>query len=172
MNGVLGDVILVNGAPWPVLDVLRLRHRLPLLNASNCRRYRLELDPPTPGGSGFAQIDGDGGLLAAPLAHDAIEMASAERFDVVIDFSRYAPGTRVRLMNTFGSGWTAEVMCFDVSPDARVPADDAIVPAKLSEIAPIDPAKAAVTRDFLFQNRPGKEGGRSTGGRTTRRTRW
>jgi spore coat protein A, manganese oxidase len=158
MNGVLGDVILVNGAPWPVLDVRRLRYRLRLLNASNCRRYRLELDPPPPGGNGFVQIGGDGGLLAAPLARDAIQMASAERFDIVIDFSRYPPGTRVRLLNTLGSGRTTEVMRFDVSPDARAPVDDAIVPPKLSEIVPIEPAKATVTRDFLFQNSPGKEG--------------
>jgi FtsP/CotA-like multicopper oxidase with cupredoxin domain len=158
MNGVLGDVILVNGAPWPVLDVQRVRYRLRLLNASNCRRYRLELDPPPPGGSGFVQIGGDGGLLAAPVTHDAIEMASAERFDVVLDFSRYAPGTRVRLLNTLGSGRAAEVMRFDVSHDARAPVDDAIVPPRLAAIVPLDPAKASVTREFLFQNRSGETG--------------
>lgn len=45
MDGVLGDVLLVNGAPWPVLETQRLRYRLRLLNASNARRYRLALDP-------------------------------------------------------------------------------------------------------------------------------
>ncbi|WP_375481754.1 hypothetical protein [uncultured Mycobacterium sp.] len=45
MNGVLGDVVLVNGAPWPVLYTDPARYRLRLLNASNARRYRLELDP-------------------------------------------------------------------------------------------------------------------------------
>jgi FtsP/CotA-like multicopper oxidase with cupredoxin domain len=158
MNGVLGDVILVNGAPWPVLDVKRLRYRLRLLNASNCRRYRLQLDPPPPGGNGFVQVGGDGGLLAAPFAHDAIEIASAERFDVVVDFSRYPPGTRVRLLNTFGNGRTAEVMRFDVAADARAPVDDATVPPKLSTIVPLDPAKATVTREFLFQNHSARSG--------------
>jgi len=158
MNGVLGDVVLVNGAPWPVLDVQRLRYRFRLLNASNCRRYRLELDPPPPGGGGFTQIGGDGGLLEAPITHDAIEMASAERFDVVVDFSRYAAGTRVRLLNTIGSGRASEVMRFDVSPDARAPVDNTIVPPKLSVINQLDPAKASVTREFLFQNRSGKDG--------------
>jgi spore coat protein A len=42
-DGVLGDVILVNGAPWPVLDVDRARYRFRILNASNARRYRLLL---------------------------------------------------------------------------------------------------------------------------------
>ena len=46
MGGVLGDVVLVNGAPWPVLDVDAVRYRLRLLNASNARRYRLAPDRP------------------------------------------------------------------------------------------------------------------------------
>ena len=49
-QGVEGDVILVNGAPWPVLDVANTRYRFRLLNASNARRYRLTLDPPPPQG--------------------------------------------------------------------------------------------------------------------------
>lgn len=32
--GVLGDVVLVNGAPWPVHDLAAVRHRLRILNAS------------------------------------------------------------------------------------------------------------------------------------------
>ena len=40
MEGVLGDVVLVNGAPWPVHEVDAARYRLRLLNASNARRYR------------------------------------------------------------------------------------------------------------------------------------
>ncbi|MFC4058570.1 multicopper oxidase family protein [Planomonospora corallina] len=79
MEGVEGDVILVNGAPWPVLEVDAARYRLRLLNAAGARRYRLTL---TPGGR-FVQVGSDLGLLAAPVAHDTITMAPAERFDVV-----------------------------------------------------------------------------------------
>ncbi len=56
MSGVLGDCVLVNGAPWPVLEVTNTRYRFRLLNASNARRYRLALDPPPPNGPAFAQI--------------------------------------------------------------------------------------------------------------------
>ena len=45
MEGVLGDVVLVNGAPWPVHEVDAARYRLRLLNASNARRYRIALSP-------------------------------------------------------------------------------------------------------------------------------
>ena len=150
MNGVLGDVILVNGAPWPVARVARVRHRLRLLNASNARRYRLELDPPPAGGGGFVQIGGDGGLLDRPRTHDALVLASAERADVVVDFARYAPGTRVRLRNTLGAGSTEDVLAFDVGP--RGAADDTRVPARLSDLPRLNPEDATVTRDFLFQN--------------------
>mgnify|MGYP001198374888 FL=1 len=47
-NGMFGDTILVNGAPWPVLEVGTARYRLRLLNASNARPYLLALDPPPP----------------------------------------------------------------------------------------------------------------------------
>ena len=45
MDGVLGDTILVNGAPWPVLEVSNTRYRFRILNASNARRYELALEP-------------------------------------------------------------------------------------------------------------------------------
>jgi spore coat protein A len=150
MNGVLGDVILVNGAPSPLHKVDRLRYRFRILNASNARRYRLVLDPPPPGGQGLVQIGSDGGLLDRPRAHDAIELASAERMDVVIDFARYPAGSRVRLRNTLGTGSTTEVLAFDIG--SGTPTDDARVPDRLSEIEALSPAAATVTRTFLFQN--------------------
>lgn len=119
MNGVLGDVVLVDGAPWPVLSVEATRYRFRLLNASNARRYRLELDLPPPAGGGMVQIGSDGGLLSRPIPFDTLDTAPAQRFDVVIDFARYRPGTRVRLVNRLGSGSTAEVMCMDVTGPVR-----------------------------------------------------
>lgn len=157
MNGVLGDVILVNGAPWPVMSVEQRKYRLRLLNASNACRYRLVLDPPPPGGAGLVQIGSDGGLLSAPIVHDAIELAPAERFDVVIDFARFPPGTRVHLRNTLGSGATTHVMRFDVSGSATGTSDDAMVPTSLAAVPTLDRRTASVTRDFLFQNRPGSQ---------------
>lgn len=155
MNGVLGDVVLVNGAPWPVLETDPARYRFRLLNASNARRYRLRLDPPPPEGSVFTQIGSDGGLLASPLAHDAIDIAPAERFDVIVDFSRYRPGTQVRLVNTLGTQSSTQVMRFDVIGTDR--SDDSTIPERLSEsFVPLDRGRATTTRTFLFgQGRAG-----------------
>ncbi|BCJ56178.1 spore coat protein A [Actinoplanes sp. NBRC 14428] len=147
-SGVLGDAILVNGVLWPYAEVPAVRHRLRLLNASNARRYRLVLDPPPPGGKGFVQIGSDGGLLDRPVTHDAIEFASAERFDVVVDFGRYNPGQRVNLVNELGAGSTRQVMQFRVGAKAT---DDSRVPDVLSSTPALAPASATVQRDFTFR---------------------
>jgi FtsP/CotA-like multicopper oxidase with cupredoxin domain len=150
MNGVLGDVILVNGAPWPVLHTDPARYRLRLLNASNARRYRLQLDPQPPGGSALVQIGSDGGLLARPVGHDYIDIAPAERVEVVVDFSRYRHGTQVRLVNRLGSETTSDVMRFDVVGADR--SDDSAIPERLSRNLPEpNPHDAVTTRTFLFR---------------------
>ncbi|GLW09680.1 spore coat protein A [Microtetraspora sp. NBRC 13810] len=144
MAGVEGDVILVNGAPWPVLDVDTARYRLRLLNASNARRYRLELT----GGGRFVQVGSDLGLLAAPVTHQSITIAPGERFDVVADFSDRPVGAEITLVNTLGQGRARDVMRFRVTRAVR---DDSRVPARLSDVEPADRAGAAVTRVFDFR---------------------
>jgi spore coat protein A len=144
MSGVLGDVVLVNGLPWPVHEVDPARYRLRLLNASNARRYRLALDPQPPGGGAFAQIGSDGGLLERPRRHDTLRIAPAERFDVVVDFSRYKPGSHVRLVDLDGG----DVMRFDVTGSGR--GDDSAVPDRLSAGAAALPEPVR-TRTFRFR---------------------
>src|SRR5690606_26038926 len=100
--GVLGDVMLVNGVPWPELEVDAARYRFRIVNACNARRIQLQLDPPPPGGPAFVQVGSDGGLVAEPVEHTAVLAAPAERFDVVVDFSGYPVGTEVTLINTLG----------------------------------------------------------------------
>ena len=150
MRGVLGDVILVNGAAWPYLEVTNTRYRLRILNASNARRYRLALDPPPRQGPAFVQIGSDVGLLAEPINHDRIEIAQAERFDVVVDFSSYPIGTQVTLTNQLGDGPTGQVMRFHVTRQAK---DDTAVPARLVEGEQLTRSAATVTRSFVFDRR-------------------
>jgi len=149
--GVLGDVVLVNGTPWPYKEVDAVRHRLRLLNASNARRYRLRLDPAPDGViEPFVQVASDGGLLARPLTHPYLDLASAERQEVVVDFSRYRVGQKVRLVNDFGEGSTRQVMEFRIARKAK---DDSHVPRTLSVIEPLDPGRAVRERDMVFQSK-------------------
>ena len=147
MSGVLGDCILVNGAPWPVLEVTNNLYRFRFLNASNARRYRLALDPPTPNRISFVQIGSDGGLLRKPVPHQRIEIAQAERFDVIIDFSAYPIGTEVTLVNELGAGGTALVMRFVVAREGQ---EDSHIPAKLADDRPLRRSDASVEREFRF----------------------
>ncbi|MEV4016864.1 multicopper oxidase domain-containing protein [Nonomuraea angiospora] len=148
ISGVLGDCVLVNGAPWPVMEVTATRYRFRVLNASNARRYRLALDPPPPGGAAFVQIGSDLGLLGAPVPHAELQIAQAERFDVVVDFSGYPIGQTVTLTNQLGQDGTANVMRFVV---ARKAPDDSRIPPKLTDFRPLSPSEAVVERTFTFQ---------------------
>jgi spore coat protein A len=142
--GVLGDVVLVNGAAWPRLEVANVRYRLRLVNGSNARRYRFALDAGTP----LVQIGSDTGLLAAPVEHAGIVSAPGERHDVLVDFSAFPIGTELTLVNTFGTGPTRDVLRFVV---ARRATDDTRVPARLADVPALRAASAVATRRFDFR---------------------
>jgi FtsP/CotA-like multicopper oxidase with cupredoxin domain len=146
MEGVLGDVVLVNGAPWPVHEVDAARYRLRLLNASNARRYRIALTVPGAPAVPLVQIGSDGGLLAAPVTHEAIEMSPGERFDVVVDFSALPVGTEVTMVNGLDPGRAGDVMRFRV---VRRAADESRVPERLADVEPLV-AAGAPQRTFQF----------------------
>jgi spore coat protein A, manganese oxidase len=144
MSGVLGDCVLVNGAPWPVMEVTNTSYRFRILNASNARRYRLALEPGAP----FVQIGSDQGLLPAPVSHDELRIAQAERFDVVVDFSRYQVGEEITMVNRLGDEGTANVMRFVVARRGR---EDSRIPSRLTEFQPLSTSDVAVEREFEFR---------------------
>jgi spore coat protein A len=154
MDGVLGDVILVNGAPWPTLEVSNTRYRFRLLNAANARRFQLALDPPPPSGRAFTQIGSDAGLLGAPIGHDQITIAQAERFDVIIDFGKYPVGTRITMLNKLATGGAGKVLQFHV---VRAAADDSSIPGALVPYETLGRDAASRTRKFDF-NQHGDDG--------------
>ncbi|MEU3354259.1 multicopper oxidase family protein [Streptomyces sp. NPDC037389] len=152
-DGVLGDVQLVNGAPWPVLEVSATRYRFRLLNASNARRYRLRLEgePEDEGGGRgwFVQIGSDGGLLATPRPIHTVDMAPGERCDVVVDFAGFPVGSRIVLRNEAAQGGMRDVMRFHVVRKAR---DDSRVPARLAaSFEKLAPRAAMPVRVFDFR---------------------
>ena len=63
-SGVYGDVITVNGRPWPVMKVKRRKYRFRILNASPSRSYKWSLDS----GQSMQVIATDAGLMPAPRA--------------------------------------------------------------------------------------------------------
>src|SRR5262249_17679591 len=94
--GFLGDQMTVNFAWKPFFNVYARKYRFRILNASVSRFFVLALSD----SSGFTQIANDGNLLptVVPLTRTD-QLGIAERFDIVIDFSRYSSGQTVDLVN-------------------------------------------------------------------------
>jgi FtsP/CotA-like multicopper oxidase with cupredoxin domain len=156
-QGVFGDVILVNGAPFPFLQVQRRKYRFRLLNGSNARFYEFELSTGDP----ITVIGTDGGFLTEPVQTQSLLMTEAERYDVVIDFADHPVGTQIVLRNTiapdpFGDqvdpNRIRDVMRFDVVADAT---SDFEVPAVLGPGPIADPADAVTTRTWEFNRSSG-----------------
>src|SRR5476649_471513 len=83
-DGFIGDILLTNGAQSPYVKVSRGWVRLRLLNASNARRYQLQLSD----GRAFHVVGSDLGFLPAPLTVQRLSLAPGERRDVLIDMSQ------------------------------------------------------------------------------------
>ncbi|KQQ80929.1 multicopper oxidase domain-containing protein [Arthrobacter sp. Leaf137] len=118
-SGLWGDIILVNGAPWPVMKVQRRIYRFRILNASISRSYRFSLSTGDP----VTMVATDGGLMPAAQQVASWRHASAERYEILIDFSKYPAGKRVELRNLSNANNvdydnTGKVMAFDVTGDA------------------------------------------------------
>ncbi|MCX2958671.1 MAG: cell division protein FtsP, partial [Serratia symbiotica] len=80
----VGDTLLVNGVQTPYVEVSRGWVRLRLLNASNSRRYIMQLS----NGQPLNVIASDQGFLPAPVAVQNLSLAPGERREVLIDMSK------------------------------------------------------------------------------------
>jgi len=97
MQGMHGNVILVNGVANSVLKPKKSLIRLRLHNASNARFYHLHFSDNRP----FQLVATDGGLLGQPQKLNDIHLAPAERADIVVDLS---DGKTLSLRNKKGYG--------------------------------------------------------------------
>ena len=95
-DGFLGDRMTVNLIYKPFFEVERRKYRFRILNASVSRFFKIALSD----GSPMIQIANDGNLLPNPVVLTKLdEQGIAERYDIVIDFSRYSIGQKVWMVN-------------------------------------------------------------------------
>ena len=95
-DGFLGDRMTVNLVDNPYFEVEARKYRFRILNGAVSRFFKLALSD----GSPMIQIANDGNLLPNPVVLTELdEQGIAERYDVVIDFSRYAVGSTVSWVN-------------------------------------------------------------------------
>jgi len=127
-DGFVGDQLLVNWEYKPYLDVRARRYRFRILDGSVSRFIAIGLvqqvngtggQIPGPAGSGisynripFHMVANDGNIMEHAVAFDATADAAhnsvlptqgiAERYDIVVDFSKYGlkPGDKLYFVNT------------------------------------------------------------------------
>src|SRR3954453_1532395 len=159
-TGALGDVILVNGAPWPEVPVRPRTYRFRLLNASVARGYLLQLS----GGLAMTVVATDGGLVRHPVDVDQLKLGMSERYDVLVDFAP-AAGQQVELRNlgvpnATDFEHTGQVMAFRVGTDPGGPdivlREDEWPTVDPQGVLALDPANAVTTRRLRFEQRGGE----------------
>jgi FtsP/CotA-like multicopper oxidase with cupredoxin domain len=100
-DGFLGDVPFVNFAYAPFMEVLPRKYRFRILNACMSRFLKLALADSSGNAVPFTFICNDGNLVVNPILLTVLDQQGiAERYDIVVDFSRFRIGDTVRLVNT------------------------------------------------------------------------
>ncbi len=161
-----GEIDLVNGVPWPRFEVANRKYRFRILNTSASRNYRLILSRSLSEETSetLVVIGGDGGLLPEPipvqLPGDTLRVASAERYDVIVDFSRYPVGTQMFLhyvktvtQNSKTTRHLMPMMRFDV---VRTVPDESEIPPKFRPLEVLQATPDLMKRTFLFKRENGK----------------
>jgi len=127
-----GDTAVVNGAPFPFLNVEPRKYRFRFLNGSNSRFYHLNIA----GGPGFQHIGSGGGMFAAPVPRSRLLLLPAERADVIVDFAGFE-GKDLVLRNVKlppgvvspASPNLPQLMLFRVGPTVTAPGPVGIPPS-------------------------------------------
>ncbi|MDF2907909.1 MAG: putative multicopper oxidase [Herbinix sp.] len=139
-----GDTIMVNGKVWPNLNVDLHQYRFRVLNGSNARFYNLRLS----NGMTFVQIGSDGGFLPKRVELTSLLIAPGERADILVDFSKLTPGTKVILLNNANAPYpmgtpvddnVGQIMQFTVPEIVPFPVPPKKLPRKLNAIPFLKP---------------------------------
>jgi spore coat protein A, manganese oxidase len=151
VDGPVTNAILVNGTPWPKMEVSAARYRFRILNASNARAFHLALSSRQP----FVQIATDGGLIRAPKLLSDIPLAMAERVEVIVDFSTYPMNTRVTLDDLNQPAGTRSMLEFNV---VRKVKDGSRIPERLREMREMSEVPTTRQRTFVFTRGSSNDG--------------
>ncbi len=132
-KGMYGDIIMVNGVPWPTMRVKPRIYRFRVLDASLSRSYRPTLSTGDP----IYVVGTDAGMVPVVQAVQSWRHGQAERYEVLIDFRRYRPGQKIELRNLSNKNNvnfanTNKIMQFEVVADSG-PASPFAIPVTLDD---------------------------------------
>ncbi|CAI6280925.1 unnamed protein product [Periconia digitata] len=159
-DSLWGDVIHVNGQPWPYHSVEPRKYRLRFLDTSVSRAFKLTFETDDNKKIPFHVVGSDAGLLTKPVQTDNLEISMAERWEVVVDFSAYA-GKNITVKNArdvqadedYNS--TDKVMRFVVGKSVSSTENNGNLPSTLRTV-PMPPNKSGVDRKFKFERSNGE----------------
>jgi FtsP/CotA-like multicopper oxidase with cupredoxin domain len=159
-TSLYGDVIHVNGQPWPYLKVEPRKYRFRFLDASISRSFFMYFERDLAVGTKlpFNVIGSDAGLLTSPQLVQDLYISMAERYEVVFDFSSYK-GQNITLRNTKGFAadidypQTDKIIKFIVSGTAVT--DTSSLPATLRTV-PFPRDTTQIDHHFKFERQNGK----------------
>ncbi|KAK0654786.1 Cupredoxin [Cercophora newfieldiana] len=159
-DSLYGDVIHVNGIPWPFHNVEPRKYRLRFLDAAVSRSFRLYFQRATGATTKipFQVIASDAGLLTNPVTTDNLWISMGERYEVVFDFAPFA-GQNITLRNYDDVGkdddylHTNKVMRFVVGGTPVT--DPSTVPTTLAVVDFPPPAGPTVDHHFQFDRSGG-----------------
>jgi FtsP/CotA-like multicopper oxidase with cupredoxin domain len=99
-DGFLGDAMTVNLLYKPYFEVERRKYRFRILNGAVSRFFKVAIADASGNAQPMIFIANDGNLLPSPVVLTQLdEQGIAERYDIVVDFSRYAIGDRLWMVN-------------------------------------------------------------------------
>jgi bilirubin oxidase len=159
-DSLWGDVIHVNGQPWPYMKVEPRKYRFRILDTSISRAFKLSLEDERSKKLSFHVIAADTGLMSKPVQTDNLEISMAERWEIVVDFSAYA-GKNVTLKNArdvqadddYNS--TDKVMRFVVGTQTTSTEGNGALPSSLRTV-PFPPTKTGIDKSFKFERQRGQ----------------
>jgi len=100
-DGFLGDMVFVNMAYAPFFEVLPRKYRFRILAGGMSRFWQLAIAGPNGKAVPFQFICDDGNLVVNPIPLTTLDQqGTAERYDIVVDFSKFKVGDRLTLVNT------------------------------------------------------------------------
>src|SRR5499433_735893 len=100
-DGFLGDLLLVNFQYAPFMEVLPRKYRFRTLSAGMSRFIQLQIADSRGNAVPFLQIANDGNLFVNPISLTSLDQqGTAERYDIIVDFSSFRVGDVAFLVNT------------------------------------------------------------------------
>ena len=168
-KGLWGDIILVNGVPWPTMRVKPRIYRFRVLVGSIGRSYR----PTLSNGDPVYVVGTDDGMVPVVQAVPSWRQGTAERYEILIDFRKLKVGQTVDLLNLSNKNNldfanTDKIMRFEVVADSGPASTITSIPTELDpgpvpdaargglNVMDLTPAMAVAKRELRFERDGGQ----------------